>query len=66
MSAPLSFMPAASRGGRAGKGEVAVEKGSRDCRSKALRLIEAGEVRFQDGSEGMGASAKAVLGGLRA
>jgi hypothetical protein len=39
MSAPLSFMPAASR---AGKGEVAVEKGSRDCRSKALRLIEAG------------------------
>ena len=36
-------MPAASRGGRAGKGEVAVEKGSCDCRSKALRLIEAGE-----------------------
>ena len=46
-------------------GLIAVEKGSRDCRSKALLLIEAGEVRFQGGREGMGASAKAVLGGLR-
>src|ERR1700730_5089703 len=46
-------------------GLIAVEKGRRDCRSKALLLIEAGEVRFQGGREGMGASAKAVLGGLR-